>query len=61
MCAAAAETPEAQQRLKERAVASLRTAVAEGHKDLTSLKTDPELASLRETPSYQSLLAGLKR
>jgi tetratricopeptide (TPR) repeat protein len=61
VCAGAADTPEAKKRHVERAVAALGTATAEGYRDAAALKTDPELAPLREDPAFQALLAELAK
>ncbi len=60
ICAGAANTEAAKKQHAERAVAALRTA-AEGYKDVSAWKTDPELAPLREDAAYQALLAELAK
>jgi hypothetical protein len=44
-----------------RAIAALRGAVAEGYKDAAALKSDPDLAPIREDKAYQSLLEELAK
>ena len=45
----------------DRAVASLRQAVAKGYKNLDPLKTHPDLEPLRSRPDFQALVASLEK
>jgi hypothetical protein len=42
-----------------RAMGALRRAVAAGYRDLDRLRTDPDLAPLRDRPEFQELLLDL--
>ena len=57
-CASAAAT---KQQYAGQAIGALRVAVAEGYKDAAALKSDPDLASIREDKAYQSLLEELTK
>jgi serine/threonine protein kinase/type II secretory pathway pseudopilin PulG len=52
---------EAAQGYAERAVASLRQAVAKGYKKLEPLKKDRDLEPLRSRPDFQALVASLEK
>jgi serine/threonine-protein kinase len=43
----------------EKALGALKAATRAGYKDLVSLRTDPDLALLRDAPAYRTLLEGL--
>jgi tetratricopeptide (TPR) repeat protein len=47
----------AQAGMSQRALACLRKAIGEGFRDRKKLMTDPELASVRETPEFAQLLS----
>ena len=51
----------ARRKYTDQAVAALKAATDAGYKDAAALKTDPDLAALREESSYQSLLKDLAR
>jgi serine/threonine protein kinase len=48
------------QRFLDESIATLREAVAAGFKDAKSLRAAPELAPIRQTPQYESILADLE-
>jgi hypothetical protein len=57
-----AEGPSAAQRRRrdaDRAVATLRRAIAMGFANFNALKTDPDLQALHERPDFQALLSDL--
>jgi predicted esterase len=43
------------------AIASLRSAVRKGYRDVTAIEADPDLASLREDPAYRAIVEELKK
>ncbi len=55
ICAAQAASPQARQRYTARAIEALRAATVLGYKDWFALRTDPELAALRQQAEYQAL------
>jgi tetratricopeptide (TPR) repeat protein/tRNA A-37 threonylcarbamoyl transferase component Bud32 len=59
--AACASAAAAKEPYVGRATTALRGAVAEGYKDAAALKSDPELAPIREDKAYQSLLEELAK
>ncbi len=54
--AAQTATPQARQRYIPRAIEAVRAATGRGYKDWFALRTDPDLAALRQEPEYQALL-----
>jgi serine/threonine-protein kinase len=61
-CAAAvSDAPELAREYRDKASEALTRALAQGFKDLVILETEPDLDALRDQPTFQALLATLKK
>jgi hypothetical protein len=59
--AAVPVNPELSRRYRENTHEALTQAVAQGFKDVVILETEPDLDSLRDQPTFQALLASLRK